>query len=97
MDCKRNDNKNHNHKKHDDPFRMPERTKSTICRSCNGTGHELEMGEEICNSCIGTGRDKTSDCWAEPCRTCNGKGRVPYCRRSLSSCRQCNGSGRITY
>lgn len=65
------------------------------CQDCDGTGHELIMGEETCPGCAGSGRDKYSDCWSEPCRTCNGKCVVTYCRRDTSPCRGCNGEGVI--
>jgi DnaJ-class molecular chaperone len=67
------------------------------CGTCDGTGHELEIGEELCSHCAGTGRDKTSDLWLEPCRYCNGTGRRPFHRRSIRPCRSCNGSGTIQY
>ncbi|AEQ32488.1 chaperon [Acanthamoeba polyphaga mimivirus] len=66
-------------------------SKLVRCFTCDGTGRELEMGEETCPSCVGTGRDKTSDLWAEHCRQCNGRGRINYCRRGRV-CRACNGS-----
>jgi DnaJ-class molecular chaperone len=71
--------------------------KAVKCGTCDGTGHELEMGEETCPNCVGTGRDKFSDLWAEPCGRCNGRGRVTYCRRSTRPCRSCNGSRVIYY
>lgn len=81
-----------------DPFFKPTPNKKYYrCQACNGTGYELQMGQETCPDCAGTGRDKTSDLWAEPCRKCNGKGKVTYCRRGTTPCSVCKGRKVIEY
>lgn len=80
-----------------DKFKFERPKQKVRCTGCNGTGRQMEMGEEICHNCAGTGRDVHSDLWAEPCRSCNGRGKKPYCGPSPRGrpCMHCGGKGLI--